>query len=379
MRRCGILKCLACLTLLVVGCPCLGFSQHDVSFYHRTPNTRDVVRGTDTVRGFELSQDALQVRALDSGATLLRLPLLNRKAPPDLLGMIAHDDQVEVFLGWEVEEVPTGRIQSHIEVFRGRRGAEAALVHDFMFFGVHARVSFFEPPDARHAPVALIDIAGGASWTTTYLLSPDRASAHELFASSNWEFADPDRDGVYELIAWNRRPFDVRCEFGIFAVRFYPEVFVRSGENYRKVWPPPKWAEPWDDLESKFKNHQLDARLQGANLQIVGVFADLDGDGASELIVLQDRLREEPEQSLAIYRLERNQFSPLAQAPLPAQSIAFLISGIRDSKEGKRVLIQTATPTKCKDSGNPDGSGTSEAEYLFRQGRLELVQSAPRP
>jgi len=331
------------------------------------------------VRGFELSPDALQVRSLDS-ATLVRLPPLNRKAPPRLLGMIAHDAQVEVFLGWEVkDEDPTIGFQSHFEVFRGRRGAEAALVHDFMFVGVYEQVSFFEPPDARQPPITLIDIGGGATWTTTYLLSPDRTSADELFTSSDWEFADLDRDGVYELIAWHRRPFDVRCSFGIFAVRFYPRVFVRSGATYRKVWPPPAWTEQDGDVENRFHNRQLDARLQGTNLQIVGVLADLDGDGVSELIVLQDRLRDEPEQSLAIYRLERNQVRQVAQVSLPTQSIAFLISGIRDSREGKRVVIQTATPTKCEEGGNPEGSGTSEVEYVFRQGRLELVRSAARP
>jgi hypothetical protein len=294
--------------------------------------------------------------------------------------MSTHDAEVEVFLAWVAkEEVPDILFQSHVEVFRGRRGAEATLVHDFMFVGVHAEVSFFEPPDARQPPVTLIDIVGGATWTTTYLLSPDRTSADELFTSSDWEFADLDRDGVYEPIAWRRRPFDVRCSFGIFAVRFYPQVFVRSGATYRKVWPPQNWAEPGYDLETSFHDHQLDARLQGTNLQIVGVFADLDGDGVSELIVLQDRLRDEPEQSLAIYRLERNQVRQVAQVSLPAQSIAFLISGIRDSKEGKRVVIQTATPTKCEEGRNPEGSGTSEVEYLFRQGRLELVHSAGPP
>jgi hypothetical protein len=308
MRR--ILKSLAPLTLLVVGCPCLGFSQ--VNIYHRTPNTRAVVKGTDTVRGFELSQDALQIRALDSGATLLRLPALNRKAPLDLLGMIAHDAEVEVFLGWKGRENPNGGFENHIEVFRGRRGTEAALVHDFTFIGGRAIVNFFQPPDARHASVALVDIAGGAYWGTTYLLSPERTSADELFTSSDWEFADLDRDAVYELIAWNRRPLDVRCHFGVFAVRFYPQVFVRSGANYRKVWPPPEWAEPSDDQVARFENHQLDVSLQGANLQIVGLFADLDGDGASELIVLQDRLRDKPGQSLAIYRLERHQFRPFS-------------------------------------------------------------------
>ena len=129
-----------------------------------------------------------------------------------------------------------------------------------------------------------------------------------MFTSSDYEFADLDRDGVYELIAWNRRPFDVRCGFGIFAVRFYPEVFVRAGASYRKAWPPPDWPLPDGELENRFRNHESHGVPWGTNFQIVAGFADLAGDGAGELIVLQDRLREEPAQGLAVYRIANRSF-----------------------------------------------------------------------
>lgn len=83
---------------------------------------------------------------------------------------------------------------------------------------------------------------------------PDRQSVVELFTSSDYQFADLDRDGVYELIAWNRRTFDVRCGFGIFAVRFYPEIFVRAGASYRKTWPPPDGRFPTADWKTASGN-----------------------------------------------------------------------------------------------------------------------------
>jgi hypothetical protein len=124
----------------------------------------------------------------------------------------------------------------------------------------------------------LIDVAGGAYWGTTYVVSPDRRSIQMLFESTDYEFADLDRDGVHELIAWNRRPFDLRCHFGIFAVRFYPEVFVRSGWQFRKVWPLSTWAPANGELENRFRDGVAGAR-DGRHFQIVAGFADLDGDG----------------------------------------------------------------------------------------------------
>ena len=329
------------------------------------------------VLGYRLSPDARMILGGDSlsSRVLIHLPSLHRKVVHQLLGMLQRGADIELFLGWVNAESKPGDFEHHIEIFRGRRGSEAALVHDFALFGGPVgRVSFFQPPDTRDTPAVLIDIQGGAYWGTTYLVAPDRQSVDRLFDASDYEFADLDHDGVYELIAWNRRPFDVRCKFGIFAVRFYPEVFVRAGGGYRKAWPPPDWTPRDFRLVDRARNHEKEGVPWGANLQIVGGFADLGGDGVAELIVLQDHLADEPSQTLAIYRLENKIFRLVAKTPLPPQRIAYLLSGIRDSLDGKEILVQTATHAQCEAGGDPRTLATVETAYVLRDDRLQPVQ-----
>jgi hypothetical protein len=109
-----------------------------------------------------------------------------------------------------------------------------------------------------------------------------------------YTFTDLDRDGVYELIKWGSRPNDLRCSFGLFGGQFDPEVFVRSGSGFQKAWPDP-------DFEY---------------VQVVGGFADLNGDGTTEVIVLRDRPSDEPAQSLAVYKLKNKVFGLVAQTPM---------------------------------------------------------------
>jgi hypothetical protein len=354
-------------------------------FYYGTPNTRAVVRGDKTVQGYRLSHDARIVLASDSsGQVLIRLPSRYRKAAPQLLGMLDHGADVEVFLGWVDLSSEPGNFAHHIEIFRGSRGQEATFVHDFKLGGGTGGwfVSFFEPPDSRDTPEVFIDISVGAYWGTTYLLALDRQSVARLFNSTDYELADLDRDGVYELIAWNRRPFAVHCSLGIMEVRFYPEVFVRAGAGYRKAWPPPNWAAYMTPLAT---GHEKDGVRRGANLQIVAGFADLQGDGVAELIVLQDRLRDEPAQSLAVYRLDNKSFYLVAQTSLPPQRIAYLLSGIRDTPDGKEILVRTATPAKCgvgfynsaiaSPDNKPTSTGTQETAYILR---LQPVRTVSR-
>jgi hypothetical protein len=238
-----MMLCARILTFFALGA--FGFCQ--TSIYDRTPNAIAALSGSETIVGHRLSPDGRTILGPDSSSdqVLIRLPPVRRKAVPQLLGMLNHGADIELFMGWADLESEPGNYEHHVEIFRGKRGTEAALVRDFTLYGGPGMlVNFFQPPDARDSPAVLIDIQGGAYWGTTYILAPDRQSVGKLFTSSDYEFADLDRDGVYELIAWNRRPFDVRCMFGIFAVRFYPEVFVRAGASYRKAWPPPDWPFP---------------------------------------------------------------------------------------------------------------------------------------
>jgi hypothetical protein len=298
--------------------------------------------------------------------------------------MLQHKAEIELFLGW----VDPDHFEHHIEVFRGGRGSNAVLVHDFMLLGgPGGGISFFQPPDGRDAETVLVDIQGGAYWSTTYLLAPDGQSVEKLFDAVDYQFVDLDRDGVYELIAWNRRPFDMRCNFGIFGVRIYPEIFLRSGASYHKAWPPSEWVASDPQVENHFKRHESDyidyqgvrRRIPwGADLQIMAGFADLASDGAVELIVLQDRLRDDTAQTLAIYRLEKKVFRLMAQTPLPPQRVAYLLLGVRDSRDGKEVLVRTATPAKCEAGGIPEGSEIFETAYILNRDRLRPAQSRNR-
>jgi hypothetical protein len=113
----------------------LGFSQ--TSIYDRTPNTRAAVEGSKTVPRYRLSPDARMILAGDSlsNQVLIRLPSLHRKAVPQLLGMLQRGADIELFLGWVDPESEPIDFRHHIEIFRGRRGSEAALVHDFAVLG----------------------------------------------------------------------------------------------------------------------------------------------------------------------------------------------------------------------------------------------------
>jgi hypothetical protein len=364
--------CTRFFTLLTVGS--LGFCQ--VNLYYRTPNTRAVVPGSKTISTYRLSADARVILgdASSSGHVLIRLPSVSRKAAPRLLGMLRHGSEIELFLGWVDPESQPGNVEHHIEIFRGRAGSGAKFLRDFTLLGGPGEnVSFFHPPDGRDTPAVLLNIQGGAYWGTTYLVAPDRQKVDKLFDACDYEFVDLDRDGVYEPIAWGRRPFDVRCGFGIFAVRFYPEIFVHTGETYRKIWPPPDWAAPDGEMENRFKKHQRSGVPWGANFQIVAGFADLGGDDTAELIVLQDRLRDEPTQALAVYRLENKSFRLVAKTPLPPQRIAYLLSGTPKPSGSKAILVRTATRAKCEAGGDPDASGTAATLYILHGDHLGAV------
>jgi hypothetical protein len=120
----------------------------------------------------------------------------------------------------------------------------------------------------------------------------------------------------------------------------------------------------------------------------VAGFADLTGDGLAELIVLQDHLQDEPNQALAVYRLENKSFRLVARTSLRPERIAYLLSGIQDSPDGKEILVRTATPTRCKagfyDSpiaspdNKPTSAGTAETAYILNSDRLQPVQKFKR-
>lgn len=138
--------------------------------------------------------------------------------------------------------------------------------------------------------------------------------------------------------------------------------------GYRKAWLPPNWAAYNGSSKAPFRRQQGDGVPWGANLQIVAGFADLMGDGLTELIVLEDLLLDKPTQSFAVYRVENKSFRLGAQTSFPPQRIAYLVSGIRDSLDGKEILVRTATLAKCATGffiASPDNKPTSAGAYPF--------------
>jgi hypothetical protein len=347
-------------TLLAVG-P-LGLAQREPGW----PNSRAKDAG---LPGYTLSPDARMILGTGShsGEVLLRLPSVSRQGVAELAGMLQQGAGIEVFLVWQSPGIPQG-FDNHIEIFRGRPGTEAALLHDFTLLGgPGGRVSFFQPPDARDSPKVLIDIYAGTTYWTTYLLAPDRQSVQKLFDASGYEFADLDGDGVYELIVSDGRWSDSNWCIDLFGFSFYPRIFVRDGAGYQIAWPLPGEA----------------------NFRVAAVH-DLRGNGAAELVVLQD-LASAYTPTVALYRLDQKVFRLVAQASLPADRIAFTQIGFRDSSDGKEILVRTASPAAVVQPPDalaranqvhekselaqcdPQGPGATETAYILRADRLEPV------
>lgn len=169
------------------------------------------------------------------GAVLLHLPARRRSAEPELGTVLRNGSVVEVFLTWiGGKEYP---FEHHVEVYRSSPGGDGKLVHDFKLFGgPNAGMHIFDPPDGRDRRSILVGVMGGSYWATTYGISPDGAGIQKIADATDYDFADLDGDGIYELVAWNRRADDVHCRAGIFYQRYYPEVYVRSGWRFERVW-----------------------------------------------------------------------------------------------------------------------------------------------
>jgi hypothetical protein len=336
----------------------IGLSQSGAPFgFISPPDARDPVAGSTTVAGYLLSADARAIVS-DSGQVLVHLPSVRHEGELELAGMLQQGGAIELFLGWFTAKGPDAGV--HLEVFRGRLGDEAALVHGFVLEGgPYWRVGFSRPADARDNPKVLIDTFAGTTYWFTYLLAADRQSVEKLFASSAYQFTDLDHDGVDELIVWDGRWSDNSWCLDLFGYPLYPRIFVHAGSGYRMAWPPP------DAGAANFR---------------VAAYPDLRGDGASELLVLHDHTNGEPTTSaLAIYGLEKEGFRLIAQAPLPADRIAFSELSIRNGSGGKEITIRTAPPAEVRTGDavaacNPRGPNTAETTYILSGGRLQPAQ-----
>src|ERR1700728_4008178 len=138
------------LSSLALALGALGFSQPPKTIFNG-------IQGSETVRGYRLSPDARLL--LDpSGQVFMRLPAGKPESVPELMGMFQQGPDIELFLRRLDDPDPSGGRQFRLELFRGRRGAEAAFVHAFTLDGAFQWVRFFQPPDARDTPEVFIDV-----------------------------------------------------------------------------------------------------------------------------------------------------------------------------------------------------------------------------
>src|SRR5262249_4913973 len=153
---------------------------------------------------------------------------------------------------------------------------EARLLREFTLTGAQVEnVSFCRPPKVQDIPKIFIDIQGGAYWSTTYVLMPD-GSPEKLFDSSSYEFVDLNRDGVYELAAWDWHTPALRCDMSMFGAGpkiYAPGTFLPGDLAYRQVWP-----------------------VEAGPFQIKGLLANLEGERTTDLVTLTDRQNENPTQ-----------------------------------------------------------------------------------
>jgi hypothetical protein len=310
------------------------------------PGALKMVDGKSTVSACHLIRDG----RIDCGApngpkeTVLRLApgKVDRRAR--LLGLFGLGDNVfEAVLGWT--NAPVNYVWNYeFQVFRGNRGGSGELAGNFALDGgPEAMVRFYKPPDNRDSPKIIIDVMGGATWGTSYLLSSGGSLGQKLFEATAYDFVDLNGDGVYELVSWNRRPDDARCHFGMFGQGIYPEVYLRSGPAYQKAWPPanPGWT------------------------QIVALLVDVDGDGTPEIAALTDTFAQAAAaQRLAIYKLGTSSFRLVSQAPVPWPRIGYWLSNNRAAGKPE-ISVWIADRAKCEAGGDPEGSGTAKAAYVM--------------
>jgi hypothetical protein len=107
--------------------------------------------------------------------------------------------------------------------------------------------------------------------------------------------------------------------------------------------------------------------MAGPWLQVMAHFVELDRHGTVGMIALEDSARMEPgAQRLALYRMEGDQFRLLSAIDCPWPGIAVLF----EIRKGERTLdLLTSSLEDCKAGGNPDRV-IRRVAYSFEGGRL---------
>jgi hypothetical protein len=115
------------------------------------------------------------------------------------------------------------------------------------------------------------------------------------------------------------------------------------------------------------------------------VLADIDGDGATEIVALNDRLTEGdntiPEaQRLAAYKLEGASFRLVAETRLAVPRVAYWLCREPGDATRQRFQVWMADPEMCKHpTGPPEDPRNIKTVYAFREGRFEQLRTCRNP
>jgi formylglycine-generating enzyme required for sulfatase activity len=275
-----------------------------------------------------------------------------------------RDGRSEIFAVWTRQppgSKPWETFENHLLVLREEPGGPTRVEKEYVIRDSRLMtVEFFAPPDRRDTVKMAVHMLGGAYWSKVYLL--ESGFEHPVYmkprsgreGATNFEFVDLNNDGVYEAVAWDRRPDDLRCSlgFGVLGGRFLPEILVRNRMEYQPVWP---MNTDWHD--------------------VMTLFTDLDHDGTAEIVSLEDnRTNSAGAQRLAIYKMEGKTFRRIAKASAPWPRFAYIF----DLMERGRINLHVASQEKCKEGGIPAGDDTDIISYEFQNGALRRLASAPR-
>lgn len=359
------------------------FAQYVV--YPPNIKTAPVVRGADTL--ITLKFDAATHRIIDlvSKKTLLAFNDIAANPAPELLGVThAGDTVVAVFDRPERLNVaqadPAASFAHHVGVWRGPSGGKATLAQSATLIGgPGAKVRFFiAPAQSPHtslvAPQIFVSIMQTADHEDVYQLragtKPNAPPPAKLFRAYDYQFADLAHNGTYQIIAWRRQTYELRCNFAIESEHTYPEVYARKDGIYAKAWPLAEFVSPNADTRSREPGHARSTLPTGSPVQIQATFADLLGDGAYEIVALEDIVSETPQQRLAAYKFKDGSFQGVSRVFISPSKIAFLLTGVRTERGKPQIVVRQASPEKCKDGGDFDDPGTSELLFRFSDGQL---------
>jgi hypothetical protein len=334
-------------------------------------------RDEQLLNGYELRTGGKLFRrttAMRSAVFVAQLPLTTINKEAKLAGVFDFDGdgQQEAFLAWMTSE--NNAFVHHFQVYR-IQGQGAVLLGQFTFEGGPlARLTFYQPQGTADSPKTIFDVMGGAMWGTWYLLSPDGKSTQALGSGTDYHFIDLEKDGIYNLVAYKERPFELVCSvFGFMSGSpgLFPDIFRKEGAGYTQIWPPADWL-PYDfRLLDQLRRDP--ASLLGKHYAVMAALYDIDRDGVAEIVALTDTvLRGDTQRTLEVYKVTRGSLVLQSQIAVAHPDMAVVIYGIRRLRETTQAVLLFANPQNCAERAEYPSLSLA-AGFDFRQGHLMPV------